>query len=182
MRSTQSARKRTQRVAICGVLTAIMLVLGFFESQLPAGPVPGIKIGLSNSILVFAIYTLGIPTSFLLMILKVTLSGFMFGSISAMMYAFAGGFLSMIAMSVLSRIDGVNMIVVSAVGGIMHNVGQVALAMLILRTPKLVYYMAILMVVGMVCGTLSGICASRVKHIMDSRTPRTDEHSDCEKS
>ena len=153
---------RIHRVTFCGILTAVMLILGFFESLLPAGPVPGIKLGLSNSVLVLALYMLGIPTSFLLMILKVTLSGFMFGSISAMMYAFAGGLLSMIAMSLLSRVKDIHVIVVSMVGGVMHNVGQVALAMLILKTPQLIYYMAVLMIAGLICGALSGVCSDRV--------------------
>lgn len=162
MRRQADLKNRIHRITLCGVLTAIMLILGLLESQLPPGPVPGIKLGLSNSMLVFAIYMLGIPTSFLLMILKVTLSGFMFGSISAMMYAFAGGLLSMAIMSLLSRVKGVHVIVVSMAGGIMHNVGQVALAMLILKTPQLLYYMAILMAAGMACGALSGVCADRV--------------------
>ena len=165
---TQKGRSRAYRVALCAILTAIMLVLGFVESLLPAGPVPGIKLGLSNSLLVCAVYTLGIPTSFLLMLLKVTLSGFLFGSVSAMAYAFAGGLLSMIVMSLLSRVRGLHTIVVSMAGGMMHNVGQVALAMWILETPRLVFYMAILMVVGLACGAVSGICADRVKRVMGS--------------
>jgi len=167
--STRIRMSRVYRVALCGILTAIMLVLGFLESQLPAGPIPGIKLGLSNCLLVCAVYLLGIPTAFLLMILKVTLSGFLFGGVSAMMYAFAGGVLSMLVMSVLSRIRGVHIIVVSMAGGMMHNVGQVTLAMLILRTPKLVFYMAVLMLVGMACGAVSGICADRVKHIFETK-------------
>ena len=162
----KDTKNRIRRLALCGLFTAIMLILGFFESQLPAGPIPGIKLGLSNSILVFAVCMLDIPTAFLLMILKVTLSGFMFGSISAMMYAFAGGFLSMITMSLLSRIKGVHIIVISMAGGMMHNVGQVALAMLILKTPQLMYYMAVLMGAGLACGALSGICADRVIRIL----------------
>ena len=161
MRKT-NMRKRIYRLALCSLLTAIMLILGFFESQLPVGPIPGIKLGLSNSILLFAVYMLDIPTSFLLMILKVTLSGFLFGSVSAMMYAFAGGLLSMIAMSLLSRVKDIHVIVVSMVGGVMHNVGQVALAMLILKTPQLIYYMAVLMIAGLICGALSGVCSDRV--------------------
>lgn len=162
MRTQAELKRRIHKVTLCGVLIAVMLILGFFESMLPAGPVPGIKLGLSNSVLLFAVYMLGIPTAFLMMILKVTLSGFLFGSVSAMMYAFAGGLLSMIAMSVLSRIKGVHVIVASMAGGVMHNVGQVALAMLILKTPQLMYYMAILMGVGLACGALSGTCADRV--------------------
>lgn len=164
-------REKTQRIALSGLLVALMLVLGYVESLLPvAAGIPGIKLGLSNGILIFAVYMLGIPTAFVLMVLKVVLSGLMFGGVSAMMYAFAGGLVSMIFMSLLSRIKGVHVVVVSMVGGLMHNVGQVGLAMVMLSTPKLLYYMAILMVVGLGCGALTGVCADSVmKHLKKMR-------------
>ena len=156
-------QKQAQRVALCGMLLALMLVLGFVESQIPvAAGIPGIKLGLSNGVLIFAVYMLGVPTSFLLMTLKVLLSGFLFGSPSAMMYAFAGGVLSLTVMCVLSRMKGLSPIVVSMVGGLSHNVGQVTLAMIILHTPKLMYYMAILMMVGLVTGCATGVAANGI--------------------
>ena len=160
-------RQKTERIALSGLLVALMLVLGYVESLIPvAAGIPGIKLGLSNGVLIFAVYMLGIPTAFVLMVLKVVLSGLMFGGVSAMMYAFAGGLLSMIFMSLLSRMKGVHVMVVSMAGGLMHNVGQVGLAMIMLNTPKLLYYMAILMVVGLACGALTGICADSVmKHL-----------------
>lgn len=164
-------REKTQRIALSGLLVALMLVLGYVESLLPvAAGIPGIKLGLSNGILIFAVYMLGIPTAFVLMVLKVVLSGLMFGGVSAMMYAFAGGLLSMIFMSLLSRVKGVHVVVVSMIGGLMHNVGQVGLAMIMLSTPKLMYYMAVLMVVGLGCGALTGVCADSVmKHLKKMR-------------
>lgn len=160
-------REKTQRIALSGLLVALMLVLGYVESLLPvAAGIPGIKLGLSNGILIFAVYMLGIPTAFVLMVLKVVLSGLMFGGVSAMMYAFAGGLVSMVFMALLSRVKGVHVVVVSMIGGLMHNVGQVGLAMVMLGTPKLLYYMAVLMVVGLGCGALTGVCASSVmKHL-----------------
>lgn len=162
-----TSREKTQRIALSGLLVALMLVLGYVESLLPvAASIPGIKLGLSNGILIFAVYMLGVPTAFVLMVLKVVLSGLMFGGVSAMMYAFAGGLASMIFMALLSRIKGVHVVVVSMVGGLMHNVGQVGLAMVMLGTPKLMYYMVILMIVGLGCGALTGVCASSVmKHL-----------------
>ena len=155
--------KQTRRIAICGMLLALMLVLGFVESQLPvAAAVPGIKLGLSNGVLIFAVYMLNVPTGFLLMGLKVLLSGLMFGSPSAMMYAFAGGLLSMIVMSLLSRMKGLSPVVVSMAGGVSHNVGQVAMAMMILQTPQLLYYMAVLMVAGLVTGMATGFAATGI--------------------
>ena len=156
-------QKQAQRVALCGMLLALMLVLGFVESQIPvAAGIPGIKLGLSNGVLIFAVYMLGVPTSYLLMAMKVLLSGFLFGSPSAMMYAFAGGVLSLTVMCLLSRMKGLSPIVVSMVGGLSHNVGQVVLAMIVLNTPKLMYYMAILMVVGMITGCATGVAANGI--------------------
>lgn len=163
----KTMRERTQWVALCGLLVALMLVLGFVESLLPvAAGVPGVKLGLSNGVLIFAVYMLGIPTAFVLMALKVALSGLLFGGVSAMLYAFAGGLLSMLVMASLSRVKGVSPVVVSMAGGLSHNVGQAALAMVMLGTPKLMYYMFILMIVGLATGAVTGVAASLVmKHL-----------------
>lgn len=156
-------QKQAGRVAMCGMLLALMLVLGFVESQLPvAAGIPGIKLGLSNGVLIFAVYMLNIPTAFLLMGLKVLLSGLLFGSPSAMLYALAGGLLSLAVMSLLSRMKGLSPVVVSMMGGLSHNVGQVAMAMVILQTPKLMYYMAILMAVGLATGLATGLAANGI--------------------
>ena len=149
----------------------MMLVLGFVESRIPINAgIPGIKLGLSNGVLIFAVYMLDLPTAWMLMALKVVLSGLLFGGFNTIMYALTGGVLSMIAMSFLSRVKGMHPVTVSMAGGVAHNVGQVALAMMILQTPQLLYYMAVLMLVGLACGALTGIVASSVmKHLKTIR-------------
>ena len=162
-----SQKMSTQRIALCGMLLAVMLVLGWVESLLPAvTAIPGVKLGLSNGVLIFAVYMLDIPASVMLMVLKVALSGMLFGNPSTMMYALAGGALSLLCMVLLSRCPQLHPVVVSGIGGAMHNVGQVALALLILRTPSLFYYMGVLVLAGLGCGILTGICARLVmKHL-----------------
>jgi len=155
-----SVREQTRRIALCSMLLALMLLLGYVESQLPVAPgIPGIKLGLSNGVLIFALYMLGTRTSYLLMVLKVILSGLMFAGVNAMMYAAAGGMLSMTVMALLRRVKGVSPVVVSMAGGVFHNVGQVALAMIILSTSMLFYYMAILMAGGLITGALTGVAS-----------------------
>lgn len=163
-------RFNVQRTALCGLLTAMMLVLGFIESLIPvAAGVPGIKLGLSNGVLIFALYMLDAPTAFVLMIVKVVLSGLLFGGVSAMLYAMAGGVLSMLTMMLLKRFN-FHMVIISMFGAVMHNVGQVAMAMLVLQTPKLMYYMAILMFVGLATGAVTGIAAkATISHIKKLR-------------
>ena len=157
----------TKRVALCGLLLSMMLVLGWVEHMIPLNAsIPGIKLGLSNGVLIFAVYMLGIPYAFLLMVLKVVLSGLMFGGVSAMMYAMAGGLVSMILMATLSRVKGMHPVVVSMIGGVGHNVGQVLLAMVMLNTANLVYYLAVLTFVGLGCGAVTGVTATSVmKHL-----------------
>lgn len=162
---------QSKRVALCSLLLALMLVLGYVESLLPAvSGVPGIKLGLSNGVLIFAVYMLNVPTAFVLMGLKVALSGLLFGGVSAMIYAAAGGVLSLTVMCLLSRVRGLHPVVVSMAGGVFHNVGQLGMAMLILQTPSLAYYLAVLMLSGLATGAVTGVAASSVmKHVKSIR-------------
>ncbi|MBE5801048.1 MAG: Gx transporter family protein [Clostridiales bacterium] len=162
----KTASQRAKRVALLGILLSLMLVLGWVEHMIPVPGMPGVKLGLSNSLLLFAVYMLDIPTAYLMMLLKVLLSGFLFGNPSSMMYAFAGGVVSLTAMALLSRSKAFSPVVVSMAGGVMHNVGQVVLAMIVLKTPGLLFYMAILMAVGLVTGLATGVAAKAVmKHL-----------------
>jgi heptaprenyl diphosphate synthase len=96
------------------------------------------------------------------MVLKILLSGFLFGNPSSMMYAAAGGIVSLVGMILLSRSKELSPVAVSMAGGLLHNVGQVGLAMIILQTPGLLVYMAILMLIGMVTGLATGVAAKAV--------------------
>ena len=158
---------RVRRLAVSALLVTVMLMLGYVESLVPTG-VPGGKLGLSNSVLILAIVWLGVPTAFALMVVKVLLSGFLFSGVNAMLYAFAGGVLSMVVMSALYKSKAFSLTPVAMAGAVAHNVGQVALAMLILETKKLVFYMAVLMLVGLVTGFITGTIAS----ILIRRLPR----------
>lgn len=167
-----SKRFDTKRVALCGLLLAMMLILGWVEHLIPLNAaIPGIKLGLSNGVLIFAVYMLDIRMAYTLMVLKVVLSCALFGSPASMMiYGFAGGLLSLTGMVLLSRVKGMHCVTVSMVGGALHNVGQVAAAMLMLGTVNLAYYMSVLMLVGLACGLLTGVCADLVmKHMRHMR-------------
>ena len=159
----KKSRDRVFRITLSGLLTALMLVMGYIENLLPSVGVPGIKLGLSNGVLIFALYMLDIPTAFILMAVKVGLSGLLFSGVSAMLYAFAGGLTSLTLMSLLSRVRRLSPLAVSAAGGIAHNVGQVAMAILVAHLPmQIFYYLALLAGAGAACGLLTGVCAVAV--------------------
>lgn len=156
------------RVALSGLLTSLMLVFGLIERQFPLPiPVPGIKLGLANSVLLYSLYMLGIRQSIVLMLLKALLSWLIYMNMSAMLYSLAGGILSLLAMILIMRVKGVSVIGVSAIGAVFFNVGQILMAVVILNTPQLIVtYLPVLMISGVLTGILTGIIARMVmKHL-----------------
>ena len=159
---------RVQQIAISGLLTSLMLVLGLVERQFPlTAAIPGIKLGLANSVLLYALYMMGVRQSIVLMLLKALMSWLIYTNLSAMFYSLGGGALSLLAMVVLSRVNGVSIVGVSALGAVFFNVGQILVAVFMLNTPQLLMtYLPILMVSGVVTGILTGIVAQMVmKHL-----------------
>ena len=160
--------KKVQQVALSGLLTSLMLVFGFIERQFPLPvPVPGIKLGLANSVLLYALYMLGIRQTIVLMLLKSLMSWLIYMNLSAMLYSFAGGVLSVAAMILVSRMKGVSPIGVSALGAVFFNIGQILMAAWVLGTPQLIVtYLPVLMVSGVLTGILTGVIAKLVrKHL-----------------
>ena len=160
--------KKVQQVALSGLLTSLMLVFGFIERQFPLPvPVPGIKLGLANSVLLYALYMLGIRQTIVLMLLKSLMSWLIYMNLSAMLYSFTGGVLSVAAMILVSRMKGVSPIGVSALGAVFFNIGQILMAAWVLGTPQLIVtYLPVLMVSGVLTGILTGVIAKLVmKHL-----------------
>lgn len=93
----------TQKVARFGLLTALALVLGLLDRAIPlsallGGMAPGIKLGLANTVLLYAVYLMDWQSAVFLMLAKVVLSGFLFGSLTAILYSLSGGALSLLVM------------------------------------------------------------------------------------
>lgn len=161
-------RGRTQRVALSGLFLSVMLVLGYVESMIPIGGLPGVKLGLSNSVLLFSLYWVGIAPSFTLMALKVLLSTLLFGNPNMMLYSLAGGLLSMLVMVLcIFVIRGLSPVSAGAMGAVFHNVGQILVATWQLNNTGLLYtYLPLLIVAGVVTGSLTGMIAARLmKHL-----------------
>ena len=160
--------KGAQRIALSGLLTSLMLVFGLIERQFPlTAAIPGVKLGLANSVLLYSLYMLGVRQSVILMLLKSLLSWLIYMNMSAMLYSLAGGAASLLAMILVSRVKGVSVIGVSALGAVFFNIGQILVAVAILNTPQLIVtYLPVLMVSGVVTGVLTGVVAQMVmKHL-----------------
>ena len=153
----------TRKIARMGLLVALSMILSYVESLIPAFvAVPGVKVGLANIVVIFALYTLGPIEALIVSLLRVILSSFLFGSVLSLLYSLSGALLSLGGMILMKKLKIFSTTVVSVTGGVLHNVGQILVACLVLDTNVLIYYLPVLILSGVITGAVIGIIASLV--------------------
>ncbi len=152
--------KKTKRLVLLAMLTAVAMILSYVESLLPSVGIPGVKMGLANIAVIFALFRFGWKEAAALSLVRVVLVSLLFGSVGAMLYSLAGAVLSLALMALLRRIDRFSTVGVSVAGGVAHNAGQILMAMLILQTKQLLGYLPVLAVSGIAGGVLTGLVAA----------------------
>ena len=151
---------RTKKLALSAILAAMAMILSYIEALFPLPvPVPGIKIGLANLVILIAIYRLGFKYAFTINCVRIFTTGLLFTGLFGALYSFAGGVLSIIVMYALYRTNLFSMVGISMAGGVAHNLGQLITACIIMSNVKLMSYFAILLFAGMGSGILMGIVA-----------------------
>lgn len=153
---------KPKTIAYIGIGTALAMILAYLETLIPPlfPAIPGIKMGLPNIIIVFLLYRKGPLFASFVSLLRIILVSILFGNLMAFFYSLAGGTLSMLIMILLRKIKLLSAVGVSVAGAVMHNVGQVLVAMLLLETPQLMYYLVVLTVTGTIAGILIGLCGA----------------------
>lgn len=147
-----------KKTAFYGMFLALALVAGYVEQLIPINlGIPGVKLGLANIVTMLLLYIVGWQAAILITALRILLSGFLFGSGFAMVYSAAGAVLSMLVMAFLKRTGKFSSVGVSVAGGVFHNVGQIVVAIFVLETKALVWYLPVLILSGLGAGVLIGI-------------------------
>ena len=159
---------KAKRISVLAMIVSAAMLLSFIESRLPSfTAVPGIKVGLANIAVTFALYKLGVKEAAVVSAVRVCLMALLFGSLVSMIYGLSGALLSLIIMSLLKGLRRFSPVGVSVVGGVAHNVGQIAAACILLRTTAIAYYLPVLLLTGtlagVVTGTAAGILIKRLK-------------------
>lgn len=155
-----NSNKRIQKLTFLSMCVAIAMLLGYVESLVPMlTSVPGVKLGLPNLVIVWILYTYGYKDALLISIVRITLNSILFGNVYGFMFSLVGGVLSLLVMYFLKR--DFHIYSVSMMGGISHNVGQMIIAMF-LTSMQMIYHLPLLLISGMVCGTLNGIISEIV--------------------
>ncbi len=151
---------KSKKVAFLGLCTALALILAYVEVLLqPLFPsLPGIKMGLPNIIIVFLLYRRSAASCVSVSLLRILLASLLFGNAMTLIYSLAGAILSLSAMILIRRFNLMSAVGVSVAGGVTHNIGQIFVAMLLLETAELGYYLVVLTITGIIAGILVGLC------------------------
>ena len=158
----RAAHKRSIRLATAAVLTASALMLAYLEAVLAfLIPIPGVKLGLANLATLLLLYTYGASYAAVVSILRICLAALLFGSPFSLLYSLVGGALAFLGMLILRRLS-FSPIPTSTVGGMLHMVGQLGVATLVTETPRLLYYLPILVAAGFLTGIAIGALAHRL--------------------
>ncbi|MCI8560110.1 MAG: Gx transporter family protein [Dorea sp.] len=151
------------RVAYFGIFTALALIFSYVETLIPISfGIPGVKLGLANLIIVIVLYKTALKDACMLSVVRVLLAGFLFGNYYSIVYSLAGALLSLFMMAALKKAGGFSVIGVSIAGGVSHNIGQLIVAMLVVETFQVAYYVPVLLTAGLITGCVIGILAQEM--------------------
>ncbi len=161
-------RNAAAKTAVYGMLIGLAFILSYLEAILPLPvPIPGVKLGLANLVTVVGLYTVGVAGTAAVSLLRIVLVGFTFSNTFSMMYGLAGGALSLLLMVFVKKRGWFDQTGVSVIGGVGHNIGQLAVAALVTQTAGVFYYLPFLMaagcIAGAVIGLLGGLVTARIR-------------------
>ncbi len=158
----------TKTTAYLGVFVALAFIFSYIEAIIPFSMgVPGIKLGLANIVVLIVLYAFGTKEAFLISLFRIVLIAFTFSNTFTMIYSLSGGFLSWALMSILIKTDKFSIVGVSVVGGVSHNIGQLVIAAILIKTTSLIYYFPILIIGGVITGIIIGLLSARVMLILN---------------
>ena len=151
------------KVAVFGVFTSLALILSYVELLIPINSgIPGMKLGLANLLVVILLYK-GCPRDALLLsVIRILLSGLIFGNMFSIFYSLGGGLLSLAVMVFLKKTGQFTVAGISIGGGASHNVGQLLVAMFVVQTYQVGYYLPALLIAGVITGAVIGILSAEV--------------------
>lgn len=161
-----AAGKNSRELARFALLVALAMVLSWLESMVPLSlAVPGVKLGLANLVVIFALYRLGPRQAAVISLVRVLLVTLTFGNAFGFAYSLAGAALSLGVMIPLRRSGKFSLLGVSIAGGVCHNIGQILVAMAVLGTAELLWYLPALLAAG----TAAGVCIGAAGALVTAR-------------
>ena len=163
----------SKKLTTAALLTAAALIMFVIEAQIPPlTAVPGIKLGLSNIVTLFALYTMGPGSALCILLVRIFLGSIFLGQMMTLIYSLAGGLLCFCLSALMSRVFPPHKLwVVSVFGAMAHNVGQIATAIWVTNTPELLLYLPILIISGIITGMFTGVtCQTLLRRLIELKS------------
>ena len=151
-------KNKIKQIAMMAILIALSFVLSYVDSLivLPFG-IPGIKLGIANIAIIYTLYKIGAKEATVVSILRLVLSSILFGSVLTFLYSLVGAVLSLSLMIILKKYTNLALITISISGAVLHNIGQIIVAVIVMATKEIVFYLPILIITGILSGIGVGI-------------------------
>jgi len=154
-------RNDSKKLTTLALSVAIAMILSFVESKIPLFvAIPGIKVGLANIAVVFTLYKIGAKEAIAVSLVRVVLVSMIFGNIESMLFSLTGATLSFVVMFLMKKYTPLTEVAVSVSGGIMHNIGQIGAASVIMGTNVVSYYLPFLILSGTIAGIVVGVASA----------------------
>ncbi len=154
--------RNVKKLTFLALAASVALILSYVEALLPPlfAAVPGIKAGLPNIVIIFLLYRFGLKDAATVSLVRMLLVTLLFGNPMMLLYSLAGAFLSLSLMTLCKKADFLSPVGVSIVGGVAHNLGQILVAICVLETAEIGYYMIVLAISGSLAGILIGLAGA----------------------
>ena len=160
---------KTKDLTTMALMTALALALSWVERLIPLElliPLPGVKLGLANTVTLFALYRLNLPAAALILTARCLLTALFSGSMTGLAFSLVGGFLSMTVMALARRSRHLSVYGVSVLGAAGHNCGQIFMAMGLMHSTAVLGYLPYLLLIGTACGLATGtVCAGVLRAV-----------------
>jgi len=154
---------KAKKTAVFALCVALAFTLSFLETLIPINiGVPGVKIGLANMVVLAALYLLDKRAAFAISMIRILISGLLFTGAFSLLYSFTGGILSFFVMLLAMKSKRLSILGVSVLGGAVHNIGQIIVAAIVMQTPRIVYYLPVLLISGAIAGIAVGVVSKIV--------------------
>lgn len=161
------SRISNKKIAFISLFVALAMICSYIESLIPINfGIPGVKLGLANVVSVVVLYLFSPLIALIVVILRVILIGILFGNMFSILYSLTGGVVSVILMYITKKTNLFSLVGVSIVGGVSHNLAQLFVAMVVIEQLKLSLYGPVLIISGIVTGTMIGLlCMQVIKRV-----------------
>lgn len=168
------ARKMTaaRKTAVLGMLCAAAVLCSYAETLIPFSiiPVPGFKIGLANVVIMLILYRFSFGSAFIVNVVRSVVIALLFSGITSAIFSLCGGTLALIAMFAVKRCRFFSIYAAGVLGAVMHNIGQLLAAAILLKTASVFAYLPWLMLCSLICGlmiaAITSLCTSAFERLI----------------